>query len=122
MQHRGSLLHLAGDGFDSLARRVVFAAVVLDVGFTHAQERYEEHQDRYGNDKSSSRSRADHRSLHPPQHGSEACRDAQPEDQEGWDEEHVEVLDPELQVNGGLTETPEEEHAEKDGRRAVREE
>src|SRR5829696_4832444 len=122
MEHRRALLHVAGHSLDRPASPIIPATVARGVGVPHTGERYEEHQGGEDNEQDTPGDIAELQALRPLQQGSEACRYTQAEGQNSGDEEHVEVLDPELEVDGSLNEAPEEERAEENCRRAIRKE
>src|SRR5215218_14174 len=112
MQYRGVTFHVAGHGFDRLSSPEVAAAVVYGVRPAHTDQGYGQHQEgEYENDDPAGGG-AGRQAFRPPQYGTQSRRDAQPESQESGDEEHVEILDAEMEVHHGLAETTEEERAE----------
>src|SRR5215212_10555244 len=119
MQDRSVPFRVPGHGLDRPSSPEIPATVVGSVGLTHTDKGYGEHHYRQRDQKNPVGGEADRQVFRPSQDGPHSRRDSQCESQESGDEEHVEVLDTELEIHDGLAETTEEEHAEEEHRRAV---
>ena len=119
MQNRGIPFHVADHGLYGLSSPKVPATVVRRVGVARPRSGTASISTDRETRIALLVAEPTARPSDPPQQDPKARRNTQAERQKSGDQEHVEVLDTEVEIDHSLCETTEEERTEEDGRRAV---